>query len=293
MLRWSVIVLVVLAGGATSQKVCDALNDGPNRVSQPNPGTRWHCIVRVATPSAVTGIEFGLRGIAAGSVTVGVWSIDQTTGLPSQLLTSNTVQPTLGVGGMYGASFPSSLGQGQQFYAGVDLNGVATPVAPSSGQISAYYYLDPARGWQGPGPGIWAIRVYCGAHGGSYTNYGAGKPGTQGVPLLRGLGFPNTSNPISLQVSGGLPGAGGVWLIGARRAALPIPPLGSLLVDPLITVPFVLKTGVDSGSFALDYTVPNDPAWKGARVACQAFLIDAGASGGVSHTAGVEAVFGH
>ena len=82
-------------------------------------------------------------------------------------------------------------------------------------------------------------------------------------------------------------------VLGARRTAITVPPLGTLLVDPMVTVPITLQSGTDDGSYSLNFTVPNQPSWRGATITSQAFLLDATALGGVSHTDGLEATFDH
>jgi Tol biopolymer transport system component len=123
----------------------------------------------------------------------------------------------------------------------------------------------------------------------SWSNYGAGFPGTLGIPGLTSNADPQYGATITIAVDNSL-GADTVALLlpGLARASIPTSAGGTILVSPLLFVPVSLPAaGLDA-----DYTVPHDPAFCGFVVDLQALEIDAGAAHGLSFTAGLELLFG-
>ena len=123
----------------------------------------------------------------------------------------------------------------------------------------------------------------------SWTNYGAGYPGTLGVPALTSSANPQYGAKITIDVGNSLGAATAALLLpGFSRASIPTSAGGTLLVSPLLFVPVSLPAaGLD-----VDYTVPHDPAFCGVVVDLQALELDAGAAHGLSFTPGLELVFG-
>jgi FG-GAP repeat protein len=123
----------------------------------------------------------------------------------------------------------------------------------------------------------------------SWSNYGAGWPGTLGVPSFTSSAPPaiDTSITLTLANSAGAP-IPALLLVGLSRDDIPTGKGGAILVDPLLWVPLSLPTG----GLTLPGTVPNDPSLCGVDVDLQALELDAGASNGLSFTAGLDLFLG-
>jgi hypothetical protein len=119
----------------------------------------------------------------------------------------------------------------------------------------------------------------------SATTYGVNKAGTNGVPLWTVNPNPRPGFDYNFEVTNGLNGATPVVLLGLGRINFPLPPLATILVNPLTS--FTLSTfsgGVASRTLEL--------AGCGGPVNLQALFIDAGAAGGIAHTNGLELTIG-
>jgi Tol biopolymer transport system component len=123
----------------------------------------------------------------------------------------------------------------------------------------------------------------------SWSNYGAGFAGTNGIPSFTARSNPvlGTTVTLDLENSWGSPTTG-LLLAGVARASISTNRGGDLLVDVLVTAPIALGTG----ALAIDWDVPSDPALDGASIDAQALELDPGAAKGVSFTAGLELVPG-
>jgi hypothetical protein len=143
----------------------------------------------------------------------------------------------------------------------------------------------PAGTLAGPG----SIAVYGSRSLASWTNYGSGFPGTNGIPAFTASQPPvlGTTTSLFLENSLHLPTVGLVF-VGFSRIDLPSSFGGDLLVDPALTLPVSFSYGADS----FDWDVPNDPALVGVTIDVQAIEADAGAAKGVSFTPGLELVLG-
>jgi hypothetical protein len=126
-------------------------------------------------------------------------------------------------------------------------------------------------------------------HDASWTNYGSGFAGTNGVPFISAQQDPVLGTTLIVDVgnSYGQPTVG-LLLLGFTRANLPTGFGGEVLLVPALMVPITFSYGADSFSAA----VPYDVALAGTRVDVQAVESDPGAAEGVSFTAGLELVFG-
>jgi hypothetical protein len=123
-----------------------------------------------------------------------------------------------------------------------------------------------------------------------WSNYGAGWPGTLGVPSLTASAPPvfGTTITILLTDSTGV-GTSGLMMIGLSRANVPTGKGGTILVAPL----FVLGVPVPAGGLPLSGTLPPyDPNLCGVAIDLQAIELDAGASKGLSFTQGLELILG-
>jgi len=124
----------------------------------------------------------------------------------------------------------------------------------------------------------------------SWFNYGAGWPGTHGVPTFTAQGAPILGTIVTLDVQNSLakPTAG-VLLVGVTQADLRSSWGGDLLLLPVLTIPISFSFGGDSFSGLL----PLDNALVGSNVDLQVLELDPGATKGVSFTRGLDLVLGY
>jgi len=124
----------------------------------------------------------------------------------------------------------------------------------------------------------------------SWSNYGAGFPGTLGVPTLTASADPVLGTTIDVDVGNSLGSATlGVVLAGFTDASIPTSKGGTLLVDQLF---LVLGLPLAADGIALAAEIPADPAYCGLEVYAQVLELDDGALKGLSFTAGLELVLG-
>lgn len=124
---------------------------------------------------------------------------------------------------------------------------------------------------------------------GSWSNYGAGLAGTNGVPGLALVADPVIGGLLTLLLDNSL-GAPttGLLFVGLSATSQPTAWGGTLLVVPALSK--VLP--VAAGGLSLSGTLPDDPLLCGTSIFLQAVEIDAGASRGFSFTPGLEMVPG-
>jgi hypothetical protein len=125
----------------------------------------------------------------------------------------------------------------------------------------------------------------------TWSNYGAGFPGTNGVPSLTASTNPVLGTTITIDLGNSL----GNWTIGFLLAGLsevsvPTSLGGTLLVGELF---LLLPLPIAPGGSSLSADLPIDPALCGLAVYTQMLELDADAAKGVSFTPGLELVFGH
>jgi Tol biopolymer transport system component len=124
----------------------------------------------------------------------------------------------------------------------------------------------------------------------SWSNYGAGYPGTLGTPTISASADPVLGTTISIDVSNSV----GNWIVGillggVSRASIPTSAGGTLLVWPLALLqPFPIAPY--GGSFLGD--LPLDIDLLGVTFDLQAIEFDPGAAHGLSFTGGLELYFG-
>jgi hypothetical protein len=124
----------------------------------------------------------------------------------------------------------------------------------------------------------------------SWNNYGAGFPGTLGIPTLTAGADPVFGTSFSVDVSS----SSGTWsdgllLIGFQSASNPTSAGGTLLVDPVMELLFVLTPS--GRSLAED--VPLDAELCGLSLYLQVLELDRGAAQGISFTPGLQLTVGH
>ena len=123
----------------------------------------------------------------------------------------------------------------------------------------------------------------------AWSNYGAGFPGTNGIPSLTSQQNPAFGASVTINVSNsyGKP-TGGLLFAGFQRTSLHSGFGGDLLVVPALTLFITFSYGGDT--FA--GTIPNDYQLCGVAVDLQVIEADPGAAKGVSFTPGLELVVG-
>jgi Tol biopolymer transport system component len=124
----------------------------------------------------------------------------------------------------------------------------------------------------------------------SWSNYGSGFPGTNGVPAFTSRAAPvlGTSVTLDLENSSGA-STTAVLFIGFERNSAPSVWGGELLVAPAITsvIPLPPSTTTFSGD------LPSDESLLGVTVDLQTIESDPGAASGVSFTQGLELLLGY
>jgi hypothetical protein len=121
------------------------------------------------------------------------------------------------------------------------------------------------------------------------SNYGAGWPGTLGTPTIVASADPVLGSSLTITVSNSLGvDAPGLVLIGLAEANVVTGKGGTLLVSPLLFIPALIHAAGEG----FGGSIPNDPTLCGVAVDLQALEIDAGASNGMSFTAGLKLLLG-
>jgi Tol biopolymer transport system component len=123
----------------------------------------------------------------------------------------------------------------------------------------------------------------------SWSNYGYGFPGTNGVPSFTCQQNPVFGTTITLDVSNSYAHPTvGVVFVGFQRTSLHSNWGGDLLVAPTLTLFVTFSYGGDS----FTGTIPDDRTLCGLAIDLQAIEADPGAAHGVSFTPGLELVLG-
>jgi WD40 repeat protein len=123
----------------------------------------------------------------------------------------------------------------------------------------------------------------------SWTNYGQGYPGTNGVPSLVAQSNPVRGQSLTLDV-GSSSGtySFGLLFVGFQEADLPSSWGGHLLVQPILT----LALGLGPTGTTVTDVIPDDDRLCGVLVDLQVLESDPGAAKGVSFTPGLELTIG-
>lgn len=124
----------------------------------------------------------------------------------------------------------------------------------------------------------------------TWTNYGSGVAGTNGVPGFTSEVPPRIGETVTLDL-GNSSGAASYALlfVGFQRATIPTAWGGDLLVLPFITVPL----SVPAAGMTLTGDLPDDSGLIGLALDLQTIESDVGAVDGVSFTPGLELILGH
>jgi hypothetical protein len=119
----------------------------------------------------------------------------------------------------------------------------------------------------------------------SWSNYGSGFSGTQGVPTLTARQAPKLGSTITVDQSNsyGMPTLA-VVLVGLQQTSLPTNRGGTLLVVPSI----VLLVTFSYGGNSYTGSIPDDQALCGTEIDLQSIEFDPGAALGFSFTPGLQ-----
>jgi hypothetical protein len=123
----------------------------------------------------------------------------------------------------------------------------------------------------------------------TWSNYGAGHPGTSGVPALTSSAPPvlGTTPNLLLGNSAGPPTLGAIFF-GDTPISVLTPWGGTALVLPVASI----ALAVPAGGAQVPLAIPSDPGLCGFSLYMQAVLVDAGASQSIAFTPGLLFVLG-
>lgn len=131
----------------------------------------------------------------------------------------------------------------------------------------------------------------CPSHFATWSNYGNGWPGTQGVPTLVPTNNPVVGQPLGLQVGNSLGSpTTGYLLLGLSPANQASGLGGTILVNFVPALVFAVPLA--QSGVLLAGNVPNDPTLCGVSLYVQFLEVDAGATQGASFTRGLKLDFG-
>ena len=124
----------------------------------------------------------------------------------------------------------------------------------------------------------------------SFASFGAGWPGTLGVPTLTPNGEPALGTTLDVAVTSSAPASAlALLLVGSTSAAIPWRG-GTLLVLPDLTTQFFT---LPAAGTTLSEDLPDDPALALLGLYVQLAIVDPGASRGISLSAGLELHLGY
>jgi len=124
----------------------------------------------------------------------------------------------------------------------------------------------------------------------TWTNYGAGFPGTNGVPSFTSQADPVLGTTVTFDLANSYGNSAvGLILVGYQETLVPTSKGGDLLVVPAFTILFMLAMNGAS----MDCDFPPDESLCGVESFAQALELDPGAAKGMSFTAGLKLVLGH
>ena len=139
--------------------------------------------------------------------------------------------------------------------------------------------------------GLGCDRQIQGCAAATNSSYCSAKTGTNGPPIFRASGM-FVGGETTLVIEDGFPGSAPLVLLGVPpRFCIPIPPFGSLAVNPLVDFFMAPFDGARRSSACLP--VPDNAALAGLELIAQAFFADPGAGGGVAHTWGLRLTIGN
>lgn len=119
---------------------------------------------------------------------------------------------------------------------------------------------------------------------GSFTPYGTGISGLNGVPTLTGGGCAGRGQFTTVNAGNGRANAPGLLAVGFAPNSMPVLN-GTLLVNITATYFHVLN---GAGQWSLALFLPTDPIWNGLNIYTQSFYVDPAGALGVSATNGLH-----
>jgi hypothetical protein len=123
----------------------------------------------------------------------------------------------------------------------------------------------------------------------TWSNYGAGFPGTNGVPSFTSRQNPVLGSSLTLDLANSYANpTAGLLFVGFQQTKLHSGWGGDLLVVPTLTVPL----SIPGAGASVTGDIPSDSTLCGVAVDLQVIEVDPGAAKGVSFTAGLELVLG-
>ncbi len=124
----------------------------------------------------------------------------------------------------------------------------------------------------------------------TWSNYGTGFPGKNGVPSFTSRSDPVLGTTLTLDLANsGVHDSIALVLVGYSEARNPSRKGG----DVLVVIDFCVLLPLPDRGLTIPYDIPDDGALCGLEIFIQALEIDPGAAKGVSFTAGLKLVHGH
>jgi len=176
--------------------------------------------------------------------------------------------------------------------ATVPLDGVGDPAQPVVADLTAYHDVTRIElvNLGDPNGIAWDDFAFGLSTVASWSNYGAGFPGTNGVSSLTVSANPIFGTIVMLNVgSSARATTSALLLAGLQSTSIPTSKGGVLLVAPLLIIPLPLPpTGAQ-----ISGTLPDDASLCGLSLFAQAIEVDAGAAKGLSFSPGLELLLGY
>jgi hypothetical protein len=135
------------------------------------------------------------------------------------------------------------------------------------------------------GGDAYVTKLQIGCPPAAWSNYGAGWPGTLGIPSFTSSANPAIGTTITLSIGNSLgANTAGFLAIGVTQASLSTGFGGTLLLLPISIVPIPIP----AAGLSVPGTIPDYESLCGLAVFLQVMEIDGGASKGVSFTPGLR-----
>lgn len=261
------LLAVAFASPEAVAQPCYAENDTPNFNDLVSMGGPNLLLAIRFTPNVSVAIDGAqvFTGEVAGTQTLGIWSHDAAQNQPSANLGTGSWAATL-PNSWQGTALPGPVNivAGQTYWlvwgpqngaqAAVDVP-MATPGQPYRGSFNG------GTTWSGPfqfNDRHWKFRLTCACKG-FFAAYGAGCPGTNGIPTLTGTGCATPGDTISIQIANGLAGNSGLLLLGAGSGAASIVPGCTIENLPLYPPVVPLFLGLSGGLTITTALPPTTP----------------------------------
>jgi cold shock CspA family protein len=227
-------------------------------------GNSWSLYQSISADGQIVAFQSFASKLVAGDTNVNadVFVHDRATGITERASVDSS-----GVEGNYTSNFPSISADGQVVAFGSSATNLV------AGDTNAFEDV--------------FVHDRCVA---SWSNYGAGFPGTNGVPSFTSQTNPVLGTTVTLDLANSYGNATvGLLIVGFQRTTIPTNWGSDVLADPLIT----RVVDLPASGASLSHRIPNDHDLCGFTVDLQALEADPGAAKGVSFTQGLELVLGH